>query len=241
MAAAELTPRQKQIKALKDEGKTAKQIAKKLKITENAVYQQLRRIKAGGGGAAKKSGGSKATGQKAASGGRKSGGSARQRQAPVAVKPQTAQEILKAEVEETTAAIKAQQDRVVEAEATITEANAKVEELKVELARREDTLAVLTGEKRAQAIPQPKPAAAKTGSAAKSGGRQSGSKGGSKGDSGSQDGAQATSNGNGSTAPAPAADAAPSADEPTTQAEREATAEHDGTPGEQPAPTPAAS
>lgn len=232
MAAAELTPRQKEIKALKDQGKTAKQIAKKLKITENAVYQQLRRIKSGGGGA-KKSGGSKATGQKAASSGRKSGGNTRQRQAPVAVKPQTAQEILKAEVEETTAAIKAQQDRVAEAEATITEANAKVEELKVELSRREDTLAVLTGEKRAQAIPQPKPAAAKTGSAAKSSGRQSGSKGGEKAASGSQEGAQATSNGNGS--------AAPEADESLTQAQREATADHDGQPGEQAAPTPAAS
>lgn len=55
MASAQLTDRQQQIKALMQEGKDPKQIAAQLKITPNAVYQQLRRMRDG-----RKSGGSKA-------------------------------------------------------------------------------------------------------------------------------------------------------------------------------------
>ena len=40
-----LTDRQQQIKALLDKGKTPKEIGQQLKISENAVYQQRRRIK----------------------------------------------------------------------------------------------------------------------------------------------------------------------------------------------------
>lgn len=40
-----LTPRQKQLQELLDKGKTPREIAKALKITENAVYQQLRRMR----------------------------------------------------------------------------------------------------------------------------------------------------------------------------------------------------
>lgn len=44
-----LTERQKQIKTLQREGKKADEIAAELGITANAVYQQLRRMKTGGG------------------------------------------------------------------------------------------------------------------------------------------------------------------------------------------------
>lgn len=45
MATKELTPRQQEIRKLMDQGKTPAEVAKKLKITDNAVYQQLRRIR----------------------------------------------------------------------------------------------------------------------------------------------------------------------------------------------------
>lgn len=50
MATATLTPRQQEIKSLLDAGKTPVEIAKKLKITDNAVYQQLRRMREAGKG-----------------------------------------------------------------------------------------------------------------------------------------------------------------------------------------------
>jgi DNA-binding CsgD family transcriptional regulator len=43
-----LTERQEQIKGLLKQGKSAKQIAKSLKISENAVYQQIRRMRKAG-------------------------------------------------------------------------------------------------------------------------------------------------------------------------------------------------
>ena len=48
MATKQLTPRQKEIKALMDQGKTPTEVAKKLKISDNGVYQQLRRMRAAG-------------------------------------------------------------------------------------------------------------------------------------------------------------------------------------------------
>lgn len=54
MAQKELTPRQQEIKALMQDGKRVPEIAKKLKISENAVYQQLRRMRDTKPGAAPK-------------------------------------------------------------------------------------------------------------------------------------------------------------------------------------------
>lgn len=45
MAKSQLTPRQKEIKGLQKQGKNAREIAAELGITENAVYQQLRRAR----------------------------------------------------------------------------------------------------------------------------------------------------------------------------------------------------
>lgn len=45
---AVLTDRQKQIKRLLDQNKSAEQVAKSLKISTNAVYQQIRRMRAAG-------------------------------------------------------------------------------------------------------------------------------------------------------------------------------------------------
>lgn len=45
MAKPQLTPRQKEIKGLQKQGKNAREIAAELGITENAVYQQLRRAR----------------------------------------------------------------------------------------------------------------------------------------------------------------------------------------------------
>lgn len=45
MAEPTLTARQKEVVALVNGGKTAKEIAAKLKISENGVYQQLRRLR----------------------------------------------------------------------------------------------------------------------------------------------------------------------------------------------------
>ena len=51
-----LTDRQKEIKGLLDQGKTPKEIGQKLGISENAVYQQRRRIKAASANGRKPSG-----------------------------------------------------------------------------------------------------------------------------------------------------------------------------------------
>lgn len=41
----DLTPRQREVKALLDQGLSARQIAEKLGITRNAVYQQIQRLR----------------------------------------------------------------------------------------------------------------------------------------------------------------------------------------------------
>jgi hypothetical protein len=63
----ELTERQKEIKGLLQDGKTAKEIASDLNISDNAVYQAIRRMRSGGanvstptGRAGRKNGGTKA-------------------------------------------------------------------------------------------------------------------------------------------------------------------------------------
>lgn len=48
MAAAQLTERQQEIKKLLDAGKTPREVGEALEITENAVYQHIRRMRTGG-------------------------------------------------------------------------------------------------------------------------------------------------------------------------------------------------
>lgn len=48
MATPDLTERQTEIKRLLDEGKTPREIGEALKITENAVYQHIRRMRGNG-------------------------------------------------------------------------------------------------------------------------------------------------------------------------------------------------
>lgn len=59
-----LTARQKEIKGLLDQGKTPKEVGQQLGISENAVYQQRRRIKAAGGTTGRKQTTRKATATK---------------------------------------------------------------------------------------------------------------------------------------------------------------------------------
>lgn len=54
MTQKQLTPRQQEIKALVQEGMKVPEVALKLNISQNAVYQQLRRMRAAKPGAAKK-------------------------------------------------------------------------------------------------------------------------------------------------------------------------------------------
>jgi uncharacterized coiled-coil protein SlyX len=207
MATQNLTPRQQEIKALMEQGKKPKDIAKKLKISENAVYQQIRRIRSGGAsgrstsGAARKSGGSNSRSQ-ARSGGRQSSGSRPARRAaaprPAAV-PQTAEALLKAE-------IVAGEQQIAERETEISAAQTSIEGLKAqnvataeELERKRQTLAVLTGEMVAHAKPKPAARRSSSSSSRRSSG-QKGSTNGSKAASGAQASSQAPSQSGGSTA-----------------------------------------
>lgn len=229
-----LTPRQKEIQDLVKQGKTAPQIAEALGISDNAVYQQLRKMKGGAGAKAKANSAKKASGSgskaKASNARRKS--AAKARAAAAAPKPAPAPapapaevpklptllQHARAEVKTAEDAIKAQAKVIEDAEKAIEGAKAKIADLTVERDRKKDLVAVLTGEKRAVNIPTPK--AAKTPDTAK------GSSETAKAAGTAQSAPSAPESGtNGTASSAPA--------EPSTQAEREAAAEHDGT-AEQP-------
>lgn len=235
------TPRQKEIKKLLGQGKNPQQIAKALGISDNAIHQQVRRMR-GGKSAPKPSGGSTKRSQsrtakkKSGSTGRKSARTrpAVSRPAPAA-KPQTAEDLLKSEVVaaeesrgEAVALIASLKDQITEAEAAVVAHDEAI-------ARKRDVLAVMTGEKVAHAKPappKPKPKAKakassdKGGASAKSNG--SAATGQSEGTDGPQEPPQAAQTGDSPAAETPA---------PGSQAEREATADHDGG---SPDPAPAA-
>lgn len=231
MAKQELTPRQTEIKALMEQGKKPKDIAKKLKISENAVYQQIRRIREGGAsgrstsGAARKSGGSttRSTARSSRSDGRQSSGSRPARRAaaprPVAV-PQTAEELLKSEIAAHDAQIAEHNAAIEAAKESITGAEAAIAAVQSERERKAATLSVLTGEMVAHAKPKPAARRSSSSSSRRSSG-QSGSKSTGKAASGQQGGSQATSNGSGSTPPTPPA---PSGDGEGTKEAAPATA-----------------
>jgi ribonuclease E len=210
MAQVTLTDRQKEIKSLLDQGKTAEETGKKLKITTNAVYQQIRRmrklgVRVGGTQSTGKATGNSRT-QRRVSGGSKPKASAKKASTPrrqsartsqaAPAQPQTAEELLRSEIADLKARAEEERSRVKEAEAVIVEANRAIEGIEAEAATREDVLAVLTGEKVAHAKPTPKAEAPKA----------KGGKGGK--------GATAKA----STEAAPAAEEAPPQPEATTDA-----------------------
>lgn len=265
MAQVQLTDRQKDIKARLDKGETPEKVGKALKITTNAVYQQIRRmrkagVKVGGttqtgsSGRSASTGNSRTQARKAgAKGGKKTAAKAKaaakpstpRRQsartsapkAPAA--PVTAEQLLRDEIGDLRARAEMERTRVKEAEAVIAEANAAVEGIEAEAAKREDVLAVLTGDKVAHA----KPAAAKPAAAKKAGAKRGSAKPAEAAQEApqepqaAQEQPEATSE---TTAPASAPEAAPETPaatngsgpstetpEPSTQAEREATGDFD--------------
>jgi DNA-binding CsgD family transcriptional regulator len=238
VAKSKLTERQQEIVTQQKQGKTAPQIAEALGISENAVYQQLRKIRAATGG--KQSAASKrAQAGRAAKSGRQSGGKAAKTGTSgnasarvtastppaAAPKPPTLLQLVKQELKDAEAAIKEQEQEIVAHERGITASKERIERLSAERDRKADLLAVLQGEKRAVAIPQPKPPKADEPKAAqRSRSRSSAAKGSQDKGQGQQTGESAPSGAQGGQNGAPA----PAPSEPTTQAEREATAEHDG-------------
>jgi transposase len=154
--AKELTPRQQEIKALTEKGLNAPKIAKKLDITENAVYQHLRAIRGG----AKKSSGGNRRGSGSTARSRKRATSRRQSArtstpaAPAA--PATAEELLTAEIAAAQEAKATALTNIEELKAQITAHEAAIQGHDAEIATKTDVLDVLTGKKVAQAKPKPR-------------------------------------------------------------------------------------
>jgi DNA-binding CsgD family transcriptional regulator len=228
---AQLTDRQKEIKDLIEKGKKADEIGKTLGITTNAVYQQIRRMRgrSGGRSAAKP----KASASKS---GRKSGAKPAAAAKPAATpaptpapaaktepRPMTPLQAVRARRDEVSAGLREAEAAVTAAQRTLKQAEESRDKVKAkvdpELAVLDAAEAALKGEAPKAAAKPKATTAAKPSSgakpAAKSGTKASGSKGGSGSAKGTS-AAKPTSNGKGNAASVP---------EPTTQAEREATAD----------------
>jgi hypothetical protein len=134
MAKSQLTPRQKEIKGLQKQGKNAREIAAELGITENAVYQQLRRARQVTGEA--KPAAAKPKPKAAAKSGRKS--AAKPAAKPAAAAAPVAAAPVKSEPRVMTPlqAIRARRD---EASKGLRDAEAAVTEAKRALAKAEET------------------------------------------------------------------------------------------------------
>jgi chromosome segregation ATPase len=219
--AKELTPRQQEIKALTEQGMNAPKIAKKLKITENAVYQHLRAIRGG----AKKSSSSRPKRRTATA--RRQSSRTRTPAPAVPAAPATAEELLRQEIDGAQAGVSDLKGQIKAHQDEITQAEKQIEALTAEAERKGDVLAVLTGKKVARDKPKPTAARKRSSAATKATG-QSGAGKGTQAASGSQAPSQAPSNGGAASTPAPA-----------SQAEREATADHDGPTAPAPDPAPA--
>lgn len=206
---ATLTDRQKEINGLLSKGKTPGEIAKKLKITENGVYQHMRRIRAATGAKPKAASGSRSrsSSSNSRSRSRASGGSrstakrttakrtttkrpaAARRPSPVASTPAPASPLdaIRARRDEIAAMlveVRAEEKRLTDELATATAAREKAEgSVAEELTRLAQSEAILTG----KALPK----------AADKSRTRSGSKP-----------AKAATNGKGAEAAPPAADAA---------------------------------
>lgn len=200
--AKELTPRQQEVKALTEKGQGAAAIAKRLGISENAVYQHLRAIRGG----PKQSGGSRPK--------RRQRATSRRQSAPTPPRtPATAEELLRSEIDLANASKAQAKAQIEELKKEIAQAESAITTLDAEIATKGDVLDVLTGKKVAQA----KRPARKRPSRGKQASGQSSAKGGSKAASGQEAAPQPSSNGGSATA-----------EKPKDQAEREATADHDG-------------
>lgn len=167
-----LTDRQKQIKDLLEAGNKADAIAKKLKITPNAVYQQIRRMRNAGNapkGVAQGKGGRKSAGKKRAAA--KPAATPSPAPAPVSTEPRlmTPLQALRARRDEIEARLKAAHAEVETHERAAAKARESAEKLTVrhneELGQLDAAEAALKGEK-------PKPAPRKT-SGKKGGGKAS--------------------------------------------------------------------
>lgn len=223
---AQLTERQQQIVGLQKEGKTAPQIAEALSITTNAVYQQIRRMRGGAAKpkAAKKSGPKSAGTKTTASSG--TTGTANVTATPTpAPRPLTPLQSLRSRRDEISADIKEAQSERDAALRTYAKAQESLEKLSgryaEELARLDAAEHALKGtspEPEAVAAPEPAPEPAPA--AAKANGttppkRKTAAQAAAE-KKAKEDAAKATS-----------------AAAPTTQTEREATADFDpATPAE---------
>lgn len=166
---AKLTATQQEIAKMLDQGKTPDQIAQKRKVSTNAIYQQIRRIRAAqgktGGQAKAKATGNSRTAKRA------SGGSSRKattkassrsrsntrRQSNVrAAAPATAEDLLRSEIALIEGGLEERASRIAEAEAVIALTREEIAKLEAEKERKSDVLAVLSGEKVAHARPTPK-------------------------------------------------------------------------------------
>lgn len=171
-----LTERQKEIKALQKQGKSASEIAKALGISVNAVYQQVRRMKARSG-----SGGS--TARQASKAGRQS--ARKPSPAPAATAPQptaaeqrdmTPLQAVRARRDGLTASLKEAEAAQAAAQRELDKATEQVGKVKAridpELAQLDAAEAALKGEKPKAATPRKRPsraAAAKPAQSAQSG------------------------------------------------------------------------
>jgi hypothetical protein len=203
---AQLTERQQQVADLVKQGKKAKEIGNVLGISENAVYQQLRKIRAAGG--------TRSTGQTRSSNARSTASRSRSRAAaapkPAAdpiepvVMPEDALSVRRRNIE---AELKATKNRQTEADSTYKALTAECERatasLTAELERIKNAELALTG-KLAPAAPKPRPSRKRPSSARK----RSGSSAKGSGGSSAQGAPQASQNGNGGTTGAPAPGAA---------------------------------
>lgn len=219
---AQLTERQQQIVGLQKEGKTAPQIAEALSITTNAVYQQIRRMRGGAAKpkAAKKSGPKSAGTKTTASSG--TTGTANVTATPTPTpRPLTPLQSLRSRRDEISADIKEAQSERDAALRTYAKAQESLEKLTgryaEELARldaAEHALKGTTPEPEVVAAPEPAPAAAKANGTTPPKRKTAAQAAAEK--KAKEDAAKATS-----------------AAAPTTQTEREATADFDpATPAE---------
>lgn len=167
---AKLTEVQQEIDKMLKAGKTPDQIAQKRKVSTNAIYQQIRRIRAAqgkrGGAAAAAKGNSRTTKRastaskpkaKARPKAKASSNTRRQSNVRAAAVPQTAEGLLTQEIATIDGGLDERNQRIAEAEAVIALTREEISTLETEKERKVDVLAVLTGEKVAHAKPTATP------------------------------------------------------------------------------------
>lgn len=182
--ATTLTPRQQEIKSLLDKGKSAKQIAKSLKISENAVHQHKRRMGITGSKPAASSsnrrsgsgGGSKRTRTRATGGRQSRATQPRPAPAPAApahVTPLQSVRHRRDEINHELRDVRAEHEQAVKAAERAAEVLAKAEARYAdELKQLDAAEAALTGKAPEPAKPSRQPSRSRNGSGAKGQGKQ---------------------------------------------------------------------